>query len=125
MLTGVLDGVFHLIFAEHADDDSLREKVLLFFAQKLSTVFVDSLNKETDDFILAQCKQVTFVSMPSFVSPYWRPIMCASVHLSKEIHFDHVLPTFYQELPNLTISGCSSTLFQSLFSDDCVSFRFW
>ncbi|KAK7098622.1 apoptosis inhibitor 5-like [Littorina saxatilis] len=55
---GVLEGMFQYILAEHEDDDNLREKVLKFLTQKLKTLPDDTVDKDAEDFVVAQCKKV-------------------------------------------------------------------
>ena len=57
--TGVLEGVFQYILAEHEEDDNLREKVLKFLALKLKTLPEETFDKECEDFVVTQCKKVS------------------------------------------------------------------
>ncbi|PVD34057.1 hypothetical protein C0Q70_05319 [Pomacea canaliculata] len=55
---GVLEGIFQQILAEHEEEDPVREKALKFLVQKLKTLPDDALDKDCDDFVIADCKKV-------------------------------------------------------------------
>lgn len=55
--------MFQYILAEHEDDDNIREKVLKFLTQKLKTLPEDTVDKDAEDFVVAQCKKVSTASM--------------------------------------------------------------
>lgn len=55
---GVVEGMFQYILADHEDDENIREKVLKFLTQKLKTLPDDTLDKDAEDYVVAQCKKV-------------------------------------------------------------------
>lgn len=57
-VAGVLEGIFQQILAEHEEEDPVREKALKFLVQKLKTLPDDALDKDCDDFVIADCKKV-------------------------------------------------------------------
>lgn len=55
---GVLEGMFQYILGEHEDDDHIREKMLKFLTQKLKTLPEETLDKDCEEYVVAQCKKV-------------------------------------------------------------------
>ncbi|KAK7491464.1 hypothetical protein BaRGS_00017293 [Batillaria attramentaria] len=57
---GVLEGMFQYILGEHdaEDEENIREKMLMFLTHKLKTLPEDTLDKDTEDFVVTQCKKV-------------------------------------------------------------------
>jgi hypothetical protein len=50
--------MFQYILADHEDDDNTREKVLQFLAQKLKTLTEEVLDKDTEEYLVTQCRKV-------------------------------------------------------------------
>lgn len=52
---GVLNGIFTQV---HGEDDGVREKAIKFLFANLRKLPEDSLNKESQDYIVEECKKV-------------------------------------------------------------------
>ena len=56
-VSAVLQGIFSQI---HGDDDVVREKAIKFLTLKLKALPEDALDKDSQDFVVTECKKVSF-----------------------------------------------------------------
>ena len=60
--SAVLQGLFSQI---HGEDDTVREKAIKFLTHKLKALPEDTLDKDSQDFVVVECKKVSALSSNS------------------------------------------------------------